>query len=95
MENLTPPSVDSETQSQSFRREPGPPQQAYLIPAELIAEVVAGGRALVRGSVNLARWLTTTGAVIWILSRLQPGGSKALDIAAVVILLTLERRHSR
>ena len=94
MENLTPPSADSETQSQSFRREPEPPQQAYPIPAALIAEVVAGARALVRASVNLARWLTTTSAVIWILSRPQPGGSKALDIAAVVILLTLERRRA-
>ena len=55
-------SANNETQSQSFRREPEQ-QQAYLIPATLISESVSAGKTLVRGSVNLARWLTTTGAV--------------------------------
>jgi hypothetical protein len=94
MENLTPLSVDSETQSQSFRRKQEQPQQAYLIPAALISHLITGSKALTRGFVNLARWLAVTGAAVWMLSRSQNGGTKILDIIAVVILLTLKLRRT-
>jgi hypothetical protein len=94
MENLTPLSVDSETQSQSFRRKQEQPQQAYLIPAALISHFIAGSNALTRGFVNLVRWLTVTGAAVWMLSRSQNGGTKTFDIVAVVILLTLNLRRT-
>lgn len=94
MENVPPPRPDSETQSQSLRREQEQLQQAYLIAATLITDLVAAGKALARSFVVLLRWLMVTGAAIWILSRLQDGGAQSLDIIAIVILLTLDRRRA-
>jgi hypothetical protein len=90
MENLTPPHADSETQSQSLRRQQEQPQHAYLIPAALISHLVASGKALTHGLVNLVCWLTVIGAAVWMLSR----STKTFDIVAIVILLTMKLRRT-